>query len=581
VARSEKRRGGDDISRDVALTADEIDARARTFQAQKDALARGPDDAEQTPGPAAGGPAAEVRKELAAAKDHISRLSVLERYGFPVEHEHFLSPDLVADEVEPWLASEPFLEGYRKRREKERVDALVRVAWAVTRQTQSGAILLEPTLVAAHLHEALHTVSFNEKLHCYRDGVYHENKGEVQAMIKEIADAVGCREALTKATREVLHHLTYTEPCTEYPFNRRSDLIPVANGVIRVDYQAGKITREEHAPEHRFTFKLPVVYDPAATPDAAVALLEQYVVPEDVPLLFQIFAQALLQMPIDRPYKKAYLLQGEANAGKTTYIKIADGFFGKGNISRVSLQAIGSDKFAMGKIESKLLNSYDDLSDVPLADVGTFKAVTGDTWFGIERKFQQGYDGRIFAVHLFTCNRPPRVPDDAKTDAAFWERWEYIRFPYVFPVDPDFFARTLTPGFFSSLLAGVLDYMLRIRKDGRLTVNRTASEVMQRWTIMADPLYQFIDEKMERLQATMTDFDKDKLWAAYLDWCDATQVDPRRRLNSMTGFTRSLIGYGIAEVRTTTTRSGGKGRVNFDVYRGPFRWKNANENMGH
>lgn len=74
MARSEKRRGGDDISRDVALTADEIDARARTFQAQKDALARGPDDAEQTPGPAAGGPAAEVRKELAAAKDHISRL---------------------------------------------------------------------------------------------------------------------------------------------------------------------------------------------------------------------------------------------------------------------------------------------------------------------------------------------------------------------------------------------------------------------------------------------------------------------------------------------------------------------------
>jgi phage/plasmid-associated DNA primase len=527
-----------------------------------------------------GDPAENVRAELAAAKDHIGRLSVLERYGFTVEHEHFLDPSLVEGEIEPWLASEAFLEAYRERMEKERTEALVRVAWSVTRQTAGGAVFLEPTLVAGHVNTALHTLSFNRTLYVYRDGVYRENKGEVEAYVKAIADAGGCREALTKATREVLHHLTYLDPQNEYPFNRRADLIPVANGVIRMDYKREKIELLEHSADYRFTFKLPVAYDPDATPDEALALLEQYVDPEDVPLLFQVFAQALLQAQIDKAYKKAYLLQGEANAGKTTYIKVADGFFGKETVSRVSLQAIATDRFATGKMEGKLVNVYDDLSDIPIDNVGTFKALTGDTWQGIERKFQQGYDGRIFCVHLFTCNRPPRVPDDAKTDAAWWERWEYIRFPYSFPVDPGFYAKHLTPAFFSSLLTSVLMMMLRIKREGGLTVNRTATEVMQRWTIMADPLYQFIDAKTERLQATMTDFDKDKLWGAYLDWCDETQVDPRRRLTSMGAFTRSLIGYGIAEVRTSTKKRGEAGRINYDVYRGPFRWRNADENMG-
>lgn len=158
-------------------------------------------------------------------------------------------------------------------------------------------------------------------------------------------------------------------------------------------------------------------------------------------------------------------------------------------------------------------------------------------------------------------------------DAAFWERWEYIRFPYSFPVDPDFYARTLTPAFFSSLLAGVVEMMLEIKKRGRLTVNRTATEVMQRWTVLADPLAQFIDANMQPLQSVMSDFDKTTLWNNYLTWCDIARIDHRLRLTSISGLTRGLIGLGIVEVRTSTTKDTNDKRPrSYDVYRGKFRW---------
>lgn len=556
------------------MTSEELAERAHAFQAARDALEGRPPVVADTPD------AATVRAELAAQPDHIKRLALLERYGFVVEREHYFNRTLFDAEIEPFLASDAFREGYTARAAKDRDERMTRLAWDVCRQTKSGAVLMEPTLAAATIHDELHTLSFNRTLYVYHEGIYRENAGEVEALIKALADTAGCRESLTKNTREVLHHLTYLNPVREYPFNCQPDLIPVANGVIRLDYTTGTVALLEHSPDFRFTFKLPVVYDPAATPAKAEALFSQYVLPEDVPLLFQILAQALLQSQIDKAYKKAYLLQGERNAGKTTYTVIADGFFGGKSISHVSLQQIATDKFCTAKMEGRLLNIFDDLSAVPVDDAGMFKALTGGTRHGIEAKFKQGWEGRIFAVQMFTCNRPPKVPDDAKTDAAFWERWEYVTFPFSFSVDPDFFAKTLTPAFYSSLLAGVLKMMIEIRQRGGLTVNRSATEVMQRWTVMADPLYQFIEEKMDRLQATLTDFDKDKLWGAYLDWCDELQVDPRRRLSSMAAFTRGLVGCGIVSLETSTTRKDGTGRIKYDVYRGPYRWKNADEHMG-
>ena len=444
---------------------------------------------------------------------------------------------------------------------------------------ERGAVRVDDDALAECLYDTFHVVSFNETLYTYQDGIYREDKGALSAEVKRILRGCGTHEQLTKVWREVKAHLLALHPYERYPFNTAADLIPCDNCVLRIDFGTGTITPEPHSPAHRFAFKLPVTFDPDATAEAAETLLAQYVALEDVPLLIQPLAQTLLQAQLDKPYKKSYLFEGRTNAGKSSVIMIYDGFLGRENISHVSLHAIATDKFCNSRMEGKLLNCYDDLSDVPLEQIGRFKNLTGSTFHDIEAKFKQGYEGRVFCVQLYTCNMPPRVPAAAETDMAWWERWEYVRFTGSFPIDPDFYERTLTPALYSSLLRAVLDMMVEIRQRGALTVNRTALEVRERWSVMADPLYRFLEAKMTRLEATISDFDKGKLWRAYLEWCKVEQVDMPHRLTTLTAFTQALPRYGIVELRTSKARKDKKS-VSYDVYRGGWKWKDKSVNMG-
>lgn len=444
-------------------------------------------------------------------------------------------------------------------------------------KSSRGVPRIDESVVAGFIYEYHNVVSFNDVLYIYRDGIYVRDDGTIKAEVKRFVDGCGTREPLTKVLREVREHLLATNPYPTQPFNHEPDLIPVANGVIRLDYETGEIERLPHSPAYRFTYKLPVAYDPTATADLALEVLGKYVVVEDVPLLVQPFAQALLQAQIGMPYKKNYLLQGNRHGGKSTYTKIIEGFFGSENISRVTLQEITTNRFSFARLENRLINYHDDLSAVPLEYTGKFKAVTGSCDHDIEDKFEKKHGGRITCPHVFTCNRPPKVSDAAKTDDAWWERWEYVRFPFTFPVDPTFEARTLTPAFYSSLLRAVLDMMIEIRRSGHLTINRTSAEVQERWNVMADPLYQFLDAKMERQKLAMHDYDKGKLWRAYLVWCKEASIDPALRHTTPTAFTKALEPYGLVHFETSRKTDGMK--VNIDCYRGQWKWRGP-EDMG-
>ena len=149
---------------------------------------------------------------------------------------------------------------------------------------------------------------------------------------------------------------------------------------------------------------------------------------------------------------------------KTTYlVDVLNAIFGAENISNVSLQRIGTDRIVGGDIEKAAINRCDDLSDVPLENVGPFKALTGGFSHNIERKFKTPYRGRITAVHAFSTNMPPTVPDNILFDPAFWSRWIYLRFNNVFEVDPSFVPRTLTPENVSGAFNRILETAFEMR----------------------------------------------------------------------------------------------------------------------
>jgi len=414
---------------------------------------------------------------------------------------------------------------------------------------EKGGVRIDHKEVGRYIRDRLHAITYRRTLYVYDEetGLYHEEVGEVGALVQEIAEAVGYSKTITHAKREVMSYVKDHHIVHEYPFNLFPG-IPLANGVLVIDYDAGTKDLRSYTPEMRFTFRLPVAYDSSADPAPIHEALQSWVAPEDLPVLYQIPAQAVLHITgLQKPFKKMYILQGDGNAGKTTYIELLRGIFGATNCSGIALQRIGPDRFSRGAMEGKLLNVYDDLSSVPFSNAGELKTLTGAFEHDIEKKGRDSYQGRIFCIFLFTANKPPAFADEVREDSAFWERWQYVVFQNSFVVDPTFRERMFTPANLSGILNIVIDVAIRIRQQRRLLVDADAYEVRERWTKNSDPLYRFIQEHLVKQEKRY--IRKDDLYDAVCRYWQTERLDPATMPATKEILSKRLFGYGFTDER--------------------------------
>lgn len=438
--------------------------------------------------------------------------------------------------------------------------------------TEKGKVRLDYQMIADTLIDRYSPITLQKGIWFYVDGLYRPEQGEILSFVAEVARAVGFEGSLTTVVREVQAYVSAHEIATDYPFDRYPDALPLANGVLEIDWVARRATLHPYTPEYRFTGRWPAVYDPDADPDPIhEQALSLYVDDEEVITLYQLPAQAILHFCGYGPFKRSYIFEGATNGGKTTYlVDFLNAIFGAENISNVSIQRIGTDRFVAGDIENAAVNRCDDLSDVPLENVGPFKALTGGFSHNIERKFKTPYRGRITAVHAFSTNMPPTVPDNILFDPAFWNRWIYLRFNNVFEVDPGFVPRTFTPENISGAFNRILEVAFEIRHTGRLPYEQDPGEVRETWQSAANPFEKFVSVEMQPTQ-TPTTFDKSHLFRAFLAWCGENEINPRKLPSTIGSFTKMIFSAGF-----TTARRGPK-RAQEWMYEGRYTWKQSSK----
>lgn len=337
----------------------------------------------------------------------------------------------------------------------------------------------------------------------------------------------------------------------ESPFNYKEGWINCRNGLVKINFDTGEVHGPyQHEPNSMVTYCLPIDYDPNAPTEPVIDVFKQWVLPEDVGTLTQILAQGFLQAQFDKVYKKSYLLQGETNSGKSTYaMEFLGRFCGNksGVVSHVSLQDITENGFSLAELENKILNVFDDLSTSELSNYGKFKNITGATHHDIQVKHKSSYQGRIYCCHVFTCNIPPKVPEIVSREPAFWNRFEFVNFPYEFEMNTKFCDMTFNNEFMSGALNLVIAAMINIYQNDKLMVRHTGDEVRERWMMSSDPLYQFLEEFDSDTGGAQRDFDKDLFYTEYLDWIDkqVPKVEERRIIKTKEKFSRDLQKYEV------------------------------------
>ena len=100
-------------------------------------------------------------------------------------------------------------------------------------------------------------------------------------------------------------------------------------------------------------------------------------------------------------------------------------FAGKENCSNKPLQDLVYGRFAVAELHGKLLNIFNDLSNIALKQTGKFKGVcSGDRVKG-EKKFKNPFYFTNRAKLIFSTNTLPKTE---YVSDAFFRRWTIIPF---------------------------------------------------------------------------------------------------------------------------------------------------------
>ena len=348
----------------------------------------------------------------------------------------------------------------------------------------------------------------NREIYFYNDGYYDKRGASViKAGIEEILEEA-CTIHYKNEITEKVKDMTYAER-DDFIINR--NLINLKNGVLNLE------TNELSpvVPDNLFLYQIPVNYDPTAKCPAIEQFLTEILEENDIKIFYEWLGYSLYRQYF---IKKALMLVGSGNTGKTTLLRVFTRFIGSLNISGISLQRIASDKFAAANLYSKHVNIYDDLAFEDLAENGSFKMTTGGGYITGEYKFGDQFIFENFAKLTFSCNKIPPTKDH--DDDAYFSRWILIHFNKPIEekkIDKFILEKILTDQELSGLLNHALTALRLLLKGYDFSYQKTVAETKAEMLKSSSSIAAFVFNCLERGESVDW-VSKENLYQNYADF---------------------------------------------------------------
>jgi putative DNA primase/helicase len=348
----------------------------------------------------------------------------------------------------------------------------------------------------------------------YDIGIYEYNgrevlKRKIEDKLQEWAKIHGVDEIIEKIKRQTA---TSWEKFNDVPIN----LIPLKNGYY--DIIAQKFS--EHNTQNHFTSIIPIKYDKKADCPLIKKFFEDTFYEKDIPVIQEWFGFNLYKQYF---IKKAVILFGKKNTGKTQVISILTKFIGEKNKTGIPLQDISrNNKFQLASLFGKYSNIYDDLSFADLKDAGGFKVATGGGWITAEHKFGDTFQFQPFAKHIFATNKIPIIATD---DEAYYLRWLPIACDNeVSEAEQDKFLiqRICTDEEMSGLFNWALEGLRRLLERGKFSFNLSVPEIQKLMEKHSNSLAMFVQNCL--IEKTGSRITKEEMFRLFLQYADENSL---------------------------------------------------------
>lgn len=344
---------------------------------------------------------------------------------------------------------------------------------------------------------------------------------------------------------------TFIEPDTFHDVRPR--YVCVKNGVVDLKERDENERLLDFSPRYYHTTKLPVTYDPEASCDEIDEFFKDLVKEDTVPLLYEIAGFMLYR---DYFLKKAFMLVGNGDNGKTQYLNVMTSLIGQENITGYSLHRIMDDKFARGNLWGSYANIAGELNSKTLRNTDYFKRATGDDTLDADIKHsQEKIQFYNYAKMMFSANTLPKTED--LTD-GFFTRWKVIDFPYQFKSEseydgheqdenikqaiPSIADKIVSETELSGLLNKAISGLHNLLDDGEFTESESVKQTKEKWIRKSDTFHAFLRSHVEQSSGSLVL--KSDIRQAYRWYCDKHSVEPDATNRHMTNLLQSKFTVG-------------------------------------
>lgn len=335
--------------------------------------------------------------------------------------------------------------------------------------------------------------------------------------------------------------------------------VAVKNGLLDLEAAAkGDDALRELRPEDYALTRLPVRYDPDANPEEWRSFVSQVVEAEKVDA-FQEYVGYTLHRG-DMPINRALLLVGDGANGKSTALNTVRAMLGEENTRSKAIHDFAEPNH-IADLHGAIANIHADLSEGALSAKGIskFKGLTGGDTMEGRRLYEESFEFKPTAKHLYAANTTPDVSNyvDAE-DSAWWRRWLVIHFPRYFPPDardPMLERRLTTDESLSGILNWAIQGWNRLITNGRFTNEDTTGATRKRWITWGENVEEFIETCVEHNPDAENLSTRDA-YEVYKAWCQANAENPIGQRK----FTTTLRDAPVDVAYSTSVRPGGTGQ---------------------
>lgn len=363
----------------------------------------------------------------------------------------------------------------------------------------------------------------------YEKGVYVlKSRIEFKGYIKEYVPIAYQTDALLSNVTNLL--LASNDNCYDYEAaNNEENIINFKNGLYRLK-QNELIA---HTYDKLTTIQLDCDYDPNAKCPKWLEYIntlcsnnEDVVDEEKKAVLQEWFGLLMSNVKVCRTKKCLALHSALGDTGKSKYLDMLAYIIGDENVAHIPIQNM-SDRFAMGNLYGKRLNSVGDQKSTDIEDSSVFKQLTGGDPLGVEMKGKTAFQFRFKGGFAFACNDLPCFKDDK--GGHIFGRFTIIRCErYLKPDERD---KTLTDKLLKEkdgIAAWAIEGLKRLQKNGfNFTFCKSSDEAVAEYRGNVDTFYKFINENYEITHNKSDRIKKTELEDKYSQWCkdnDYTEI---------------------------------------------------------